>query len=103
MATGKRAPHPHRCSRISSDTGRVLFRLTAAHAHHVFIAGSFNGWDPRRHAMRCGRSGEFSTRLSLSRGRHEYTFVVDGEWIADPACDHAVTNGHGTLNSVRKV
>ena len=28
--------------------------------------------------------GEFSATLELPEGRHEYKFIVDGEWMHDP-------------------
>lgn len=68
-------------------------------AREVYLAGSFNGWDP--HALRMtGHNGRFSRRVDLSEGQHQYKFVVDGEWINDPAAAAQVPNDMGTLNSV---
>jgi hypothetical protein len=39
----------------------------------------------------------------LGPGRYQYKFLVDGEWIVDPAASQNVANAFGTLNSVLEV
>ncbi|MGK0200039.1 MAG: hypothetical protein ACI91J_003329 [Yoonia sp.] len=34
---------------------------------------------------------------------YEYRFMVDGEWVDDPACQQTRANGFGTENCVRRV
>ena len=41
--------------------------------------------------------------MLLPVGRHEYKFIVDGEWHSDPACPDWVWNEHGTRNSIIEV
>ena len=58
----------------------------------VYLAGSFNDWSTTANQMVRGSDGVFSTTVNLADGAHEYKFVVDGEWIADPR--NGVTGGY---------
>lgn len=60
------------------------FRLRGyPNAKKVFLGGDFNGFDSDGIPMKkAGEEWVFS--LHLSRGKHLYKFVVDGEWIKDP-------------------
>ncbi|MBC7287476.1 MAG: hypothetical protein H5T86_05405 [Armatimonadetes bacterium] len=73
-------------------------------ARQVYIAGDFNGWDPRARRMKRVREGEdrFVARLTLLPGRYEFKYVVDGEWMCDPFLPR-VPNQYGTENSVLTV
>ncbi|MBL7702143.1 MAG: hypothetical protein JNM14_07830 [Ferruginibacter sp.] len=76
------------------------FRLKGyENAKKVFIAGDFNSWNPNSFAM--SREGdEWIFRLHLNRGKHRYKFIVDGEWILDPANKLWEQNEHNTGNSI---
>lgn len=65
----------------------------------VFLAGDFNNWNPRSHRM-TGKEGAFQKKLKLAPGRHEYKFVVDGEWRIDPSAAEQQPNEFGSMNSV---
>ncbi|HUJ09544.1 MAG TPA: glycogen-binding domain-containing protein [Verrucomicrobiae bacterium] len=82
------------------EEGTVEFKLAAPDAHSVFVAGSFNGWDPRQTPLRRESGGVWRVTLPLSPGRYEYRFVVDGQWREDPAAKETVPNPHGGRNSV---
>jgi hypothetical protein len=76
----------------------VQFRLEAAGAHQVALAGTFTGWQPDVH-LRETAPGEWSAVVPLRPGVHDYAFVVDGQrWVADP---HAaqVDDSFGGVNS----
>jgi hypothetical protein len=76
----------------------VQFRLEAAGASQVALAGTFTGWQPDVH-LRQTRPGEWSVMLPLTPGVHDYAFVVDGRrWVADP---HAaqIDDSFGGVNS----
>ena len=75
------------------------FTLRTDPGKKVFLAGSFNGWDPAAKPM-TEKKGVYSTTLRLEPGKYEYKFVVDGTWCADPECLDCVPNDQGTLNSV---
>ncbi|MBN1513635.1 MAG: glycogen-binding domain-containing protein [Phycisphaerae bacterium] len=83
---------------------RVSFQVTAEPGSEVFVAGSFNNWDPTQHRMSDNPgSGHCKTTLVLPPGRHEYKFIVNGEWRADLNCAESVPNGQGSMNSVISV
>jgi 1,4-alpha-glucan branching enzyme len=83
---------------------KVEFNVAAEEASQVFVAGSFNDWQAEKHPMKPSpKAGVFKTTVALSPGRYEYKFVVDGNWMADPACKDWVTNACGSINSVINV
>lgn len=80
---------------------KVTFEVAAESGSEVFVAGTFNDWDPKRHPMRSDpASGRYKATLVLPRGRHEYKFVINGEWCADVNSPEWVPNSQGSLNSV---
>lgn len=86
-----------------SQKKRVTFSLAAPEARQVCVAGSFNEWDPDARALKRNKAGTWSTWMNLEPGRHEYRFVVDGEWLQDPECPDCEPNEFGGANSVVKV
>jgi hypothetical protein len=83
---------------------KVRFGLSAGPDSKVFVAGTFNDWDPQAHPLRYNPKGSvFETAFFIARGRHEYKFVVDGNWRTDPGNGQAVANAYGSLNSVIEV
>jgi 1,4-alpha-glucan branching enzyme len=76
------------------------FRLKgAANAKAVRLAGDFNNWDPYILTM-TRQADEWICSVYLSPGKHKYKFVVDGNWITDPANKNWEQNEFGTGNSV---
>jgi len=53
--------------------------------------------------MRKGADGVWRLNVPLKPGRHEYRFVVDGEWQDDPAAEYRTTNAMGGENCVKTV
>jgi anti-sigma factor RsiW len=82
----------------------VRFTLVAAGARSVAVAGDFNGWDPRGTSLvdQDGR-GSFAGSVRLSPGAHEYMFLVDGEWVTDPAATERRPDGFGRNNAVLRL
>lgn len=78
----------------------VRFVLHAPSAHDVRVAGTWNGWDTDREALHAGPDGVFFATVSLPPGQHEYQFIVDGAWMADPASPLSRDDGFGRRNSV---
>lgn len=64
----------------------------------VYLAGSFNGWDPDQLKMK-KNMGPWEIRMYLEEGIHTYKFVVDGEWILDPYNRDRREDGLGNVNS----
>lgn len=80
---------------------RVDFTLDRPDAQVVYLSGSFNEWSPRGlRLFRRRTNGLWARRVSLEPGRYQYKFVVDEEWIHDPAARENVPNEYGTLNSI---
>jgi len=84
---------------------RVRLSCERENATEVFVAGTFNGWNPRATPMKRGSGDEWSAGLELTPGGYEYKFVIDGEWRCGEGCDsrHAdcakyVPNPFGTMN-----
>jgi 1,4-alpha-glucan branching enzyme len=81
----------------------VRFEYEDVRAHEVFLAGSFNDWDSAATQMGLGPTGVWGVELSLSLGRYEYLFVVDGRWTPDPKATDYLPNPFGGCNSVCRV
>ena len=81
----------------------VRFELLAPTAREVFLAGSFNNWNPGATPMTRSGRVRWVKELSLPRGRYEYRFLVDGKWKEDPKVADYAPNPLGGLNSVRRV
>ena len=90
---------------LPAGTGRrVRFALSAEPGSQVFVAGTFNSWNPAANPLKDNPgSGHFKTGLRVPTGTHEYKFVVNGVWTADPKCPDWAPNGYGSLNSVLHV
>ncbi len=79
---------------------RVSLELVKPGAKHVFVAGSFNGWKPDKTPLTPLGNGHWVGDLTVKPGRHEYLFVVDGQWLPDPNAKETVQNPFGGRNSV---
>ncbi|MDI6758788.1 MAG: isoamylase early set domain-containing protein [Candidatus Omnitrophota bacterium] len=81
----------------------VEFKLYAPQAKCVSLAGSFNNWDTKANNTKKDSKGNWSTKISLESGRHEYKFFVDGTWLNDPSCTSCQTNAFGSQNCVVEI
>jgi len=76
------------------------FRLESyANAKAVYLAGDFNDWTPNSLKMKRSENA-WILSLHLSVGKHLYKFVVDGNWIKDPANPLWEENEFGAGNSI---
>ena len=80
--------------------GRVSFEFVKADAKSVCVAGSFNNWKPEMAPLAPNGNGRWTGDLTIKPGRHEYLFVVDGQWIPDPNAKESVQNPFGGRNSI---
>ena len=92
--------HPARPSHASVTT-------TAPSAKAVFVAGTFNNWNPASHPLTHLRDGRWALALDVPPGRYEYKFIIDGRWCCEQGCDQpydgcpeCVANEFGTMNRV---
>jgi len=78
---------------------KVTFRLKGyANAKEVSVAGSFNDWSASSSKMK-KQGDEWIVETIAEPGRHMYKFVVDGQWIIDPA-NKETEMENGNTNSV---
>jgi anti-sigma factor RsiW len=83
------------------QTVLARLELRAPQARSVAVAGDFNGWRPEATPLRRGEGGLWTVGVPLAPGRrYEYQFVVDGEWVADPAAGARAEDGFGGENAV---
>lgn len=80
--------------------GRISLQLVRPGAKRVCVAGSFNEWKPEATPLTPRGNGCWAGDLAVKPGRHEYLFVVDGQWLPDPNAKESVSNPFGGQNSV---
>jgi hypothetical protein len=68
----------------------------------VMLAGSFNDWNPSN--LKMTKTGEgWEIPVFINEGTHFYKFVVDGQWIADPANKSWRYDADGNQNSILEI
>lgn len=85
-------------------------RTFAPDASDVFLAGTFNDWNPASIRMEREPDGSWIAAVKLAPGQHEYKFLVDGRWCCDPGGKESaevrpgyIQNAFGTLNCIIEV
>jgi hypothetical protein len=80
--------------------GNTTFKLKGyPDASIVALSGSFNNWNQSQFIF--GREGdEWICRIDLEPGKHAYKFIVDGNWLLDPANPNSEDDDYGVKNSV---
>jgi len=79
----------------------VTFRSRAEPGSKVYLVGTFNAWNTKKHSLRFHpREGAFRITLVLPLGRYEYRLLVNDRWELDPACPDTTPNPFGGLNNV---
>lgn len=81
----------------------VHLECQAPEAKAVFVAGTFNDWQPDTMPLQQETSGFWTIDLELAPGVHEYRFVVDGSWCSDPGATETTPNPFGGENAVLRV
>jgi putative ABC transport system permease protein len=77
-------------------------------AKRVSIAGTFNGWKPDSILLASNgkQGGEHEWSISLTFPKpiqHEYKFIVENEWMTDPANPLRQTDTNGNTNSIARI
>ena len=75
---------------VEAVEGGILFTYTDPNAEQVSLAGAFNNWNTSANPMTL-EDGVWSVVVPLGEGKHEYKFVIDSQWVADP--ENPVTGG----------
>ena len=79
----------------------MKFVLVAPQASRVSVVGDFNGWNGSATPAVRQPDGTWATWVTLTPGRHEYSFVIDGtHFVPDPASPSAPSDEYGNKNSV---
>jgi len=109
IADGKWMPDP--ANPFVTGTGNYVNSVIALKANHVFelagytnaenviVTGSFNGWNRNGYKM-SKQEGKWILPLFLNPGKYTYKYIIDGNWILDPANKLYEENEYGTDNSV---
>lgn len=69
----------------------------------VYLAGTFNDWNPSATPMKCGRDGCWKCSVKLSPGQHQYRYYANGQWFTDELNAATIPNQFGDLNNVLQV
>jgi len=70
---------------LKKDEKLVKFQVQADAGSEVYVAGSFNGWDPKANKLSKVKDA-YSASIALVKGHYEYKFVINGVWCVDPNC-----------------
>lgn len=76
-----------------------IFELEAPQAKQVFLSGEMTHWDTQKIAMSKNKQGKWQTSVDLGPGQWLYKFIVDGQWITDPATSLNDADGMGGRHS----
>ena len=90
----------HAATRVAGQEIETPFKYTDASASKVEVAGEFSNW--KILPMANDGAGNWTTTLHLKPGYYAYKFVVNGEWIVDPA-NPAKKTANGIENSAVSV
>jgi len=92
-------------SQQQPQTVWTRFVYTDADADSVAVAGDFSQWKPIPLSPHTVNGKTVWTGLvPVSRGEHEYQFVIDGEkWVTDPLAPVKEDDGFGAKNAVLKL
>jgi Glycogen recognition site of AMP-activated protein kinase len=85
---------------VRDNVPKAHLEFVKPEAKSVCVAGSFNNWSPSKNPLTRSNDGKWVGDLIGISGRHEYLFVVDGQWMPDPNAKESVQNPFGGRNSV---
>ncbi len=90
---------PYSILMVTSNKRTAQITLKDNGYKKVQIKGEMNAWNPATAIMQ--KNGDtWMYDFSLSPGRYQYLFVVDGKDMLDPANETKVSNGSGGMNSL---
>ncbi len=94
------APAPAVATTAAPQTREVKIELYQRNARAVFLAGTFNNWNPQATPLKTSGKGKWEITITLPPGKYEYRFIVDGKWIEDPLAKECVPNPFEGSNSI---
>ncbi|MDR0785933.1 MAG: glycogen-binding domain-containing protein [Treponema sp.] len=66
-----------------APSGGVVFSYKGRSGQSVYVAGSFNNWDPFMYELKENSPGSYGLTLYLPKGVYYYVFFVQGERVLD--------------------
>lgn len=75
----------------------------APEAQSVFVAGTFNDWQPDATPLQQQQTGIWTIELELAPGIYKYRFVVDCSWRSDPSASETEANPFGDQDAVLRI
>jgi chromosome partitioning protein len=81
----------------------VVFSVFAPQAKEVYLAGEFNSWKADDNSRMNHENGTWTRKMRLGFGKYRYRFVIDGEWMDDPANTNKEVNPYGQMDSLLEV
>ncbi len=81
----------------------ITLSIKAPEAKEVYLAGEFNNWKLDENSRMEQNNGCWTKRLNLNQGKYRYRFVIDGNWVEDPANPLTQINTYGTLDSLLEI
>ncbi len=81
---------------------QILTLMGYRNNRKVFLAGSFNDWQPRGIAMQRSTVG-WKLPVFFPEGTYTYRYVVDNEWVTDPQASTTFLNEFGEPDAVVRV
>jgi hypothetical protein len=100
LATASRATVAESGATGAARDVPVRFVFVAPAASKVTLVGDFNSWVPTATPLRRTTTGLWSVDVPLPPGRHTYSFVVDGQLVADPNALGSADDDYGVPSSV---
>lgn len=97
---GKPIKRKKKGSPVPAGHGRVRLELSGHPGQKVFVAGTFNNWEPMAAPLASEGEGRWAIELALPPGQYEYRFIVDEQWIDDPRATEFVPNIYGGINCI---
>ncbi|MEN9523395.1 MAG: hypothetical protein RL065_1772, partial [Bacteroidota bacterium] len=88
---------PKSIKQINDSVTIVLADYT--NRSNVYLSGNFNDWSTSSIPMTRIAEG-WQVTIKLMPGKYLYKFIIDGEWISDPANAYKEEDGHGSYNSI---
>jgi hypothetical protein len=90
-------------AKTTESDGRIRFRYNAEPGSAVYLAGSFNNWDPFMYEMREESPGAYTLALGLPPGTYQYVFFDRGAFYPDLSNPERIYLLDGRIASVLNV
>ena len=84
---------------VSPRTKKVSFSLPGIEAREVYVVGDFNKWNRTKHRMKKQKEN-WKVSVKLPAGEYKFKYLVDGNWLNDPAAHKYEGNPYGSEDSV---